>query len=547
MSLTRTSLRASLRTSLRTSLRASLRASLIGALALSSGLLAAPLQAQTLDLGVMGELASFDTSQVSGGVWESQVLMDVYEGLVKKAPDGEILPGMATEWEVSEDGKTYRFRLREDARWSDGEPVTAEDFVFGWRNMLDPENASKYAYMLYPVAGAEAVNTGEKPLEALGVASLDDGRTFEVTLKAPTPYFIQLLTHYTAYPAPKHNAEQHGDDWVKLDNIATNGAFKPTEWVSQSRITAVKNPEYYEADQVALDRVNYHTTEDRNAGISRFRAGELDILREYPSSRYQWLQENLPDATHMAAYLGSYYYVLNHREGRPTADKRVREALNLAARRGVLAEQIMAGTFLPSLSFVPKGTDNYDVQEMALGEGMDARLAKAKSLLDEAGYGPDNPLTLTLRYNTADEHKKIAVAMAAMWRPLGVEVEMVNSEATVHYQTIAEGDFDVARAGWIADYNDAENFLTLLKSGVGNNYGGYANPEFDKLLDQAATTLDPEEREALLEQAEQLALDDYALIPLLYYVSRNLVNPALDGWEDNVSDDHPSRWISIEQ
>ncbi|MFD2192329.1 peptide ABC transporter substrate-binding protein [Pistricoccus aurantiacus] len=527
-----------------------LRSTLLAGLTtgLSVALLSGPLQAQTLDIGVMGELASFDTSQVSGGVWESQVLMDVYEGLVKKAPDGEILPGMATDWEVSEDGRIYTFHLREGAKWSDGEPVTAEDFVFGWQHMLDPQNASKYAYMLYPVVNAEAVNVGDKPLEALGVESLEDGKVFQVTLNAPTPYFIQLLTHYTAYPAPKHSVEEYGDAWVKLDNIATNGAFKPTQWISQSRITAVKNPEYYDAEEVSLDQVNYHTTEDRNAGISRFRAGEIDILRDYPSSRYQWLKDNLPDATHMAPYLGSYYYVLNHREGRPTADKRVREALNLAARRNVLSEQIMAGTFLPSLSFVPQGTDNYDVQEMKLGgDDMNARMAKAKQLLEDAGYGPSNPLTLRLRYNTSDEHKKIAVAMAAMWRPLGINVEMINSEATVHYQTIQQGDFDVARAGWIADYNDAENFLTLLKSGVGNNYGAYSNPEYDALLDEAATTLDAEEREKLLEQAEQLALDDYALVPLLYYVSRNLVNPALDGWEDNVSDDHPSRWISIEQ
>nr|WP_299243848.1 peptide ABC transporter substrate-binding protein [uncultured Halomonas sp.] len=521
------------------------RRSLLSALALSTSLLATTLPAQTLDIGVMGELASFDASQVSGGVWESQVLMDVYEGLVKKAPDGGILPGMATSWDASEDGKTYTFQMREGAKWSDGEPVTAEDFVFGWRNMLDPENASKYAYMLYPVVNAKAVNVGDKPLDALGVKSLDDGKTFQVTLNSPTPYFIQLLTHYTAYPAPKHTAEKYGKQWVKLGNIATNGAFKPTEWVSQSRITAVKNPQYYEADQVALDQVNYHTTEDRNAGISRFRAGEFDILRDYPSSRYQWLRDNLPDATHMAPYLGSYYYVLNHREGRPTADKRVREALNLAARRDVISKQIMAGTFLPSRSFVPKGTDNYDVQTMELGEDMDARMAKAKKLLEEAGYGPSNPLHLRLRYNTSDEHKKIAIAMAAMWRPLGINVEMVNSEATVHYQTIQEGDFDVARAGWIADYNDAENFLTLLRSGVGNNYGAYSNPDFDALLDKAATTLDAEEREKILEQAEQVAMDDYALVPLLYYVSRNLVNPKMSGWENNVSDDHPSRWISI--
>ncbi|MCK2185359.1 peptide ABC transporter substrate-binding protein [Halomonas getboli] len=514
-----------------------------GSLLLASTCLAPAAFAETLDIGVTGELASFDTSQVSGGVWESQILMDVYEGLVKKSPDGRLLPGMATSWEVSDDGLTYTFHLREDAAWSDGEPVTAEDFVFGWRHLLDPANASKYAYLLYPVAGAEAVNTGEKPPEALGVASLDDGRTLRVTLDAPTPYFLQQLTHYTAYPLPKHTLERYGDDWVKLDHIVTNGAFTPVEWVSQSHIDVRPNPEYYDADAVTLDGVTYHTIEDRNAGVSRFRAGELDVMREYSSSMYELLRDELPGATHMSTYLGSYYYVFNHRDGHPTADPRVREALNLATRRRVLSEQIMGGTFQPALSFVPDGIAHYDAQAMNLEGDMDARMSRARELLEAAGYGPDHPLHLRLRYNTTDEHKKIAVAMAAMWRPLGVEVEMINAEATVHYQTIQEGDFDIARAGWIADYNDAENFLTLLHTGVGNNYGAYANPDYDALLDRAAETLDLDARQQLLQRAEALALEDDALIPMLYYVSRNLVNPALEGWEDNIEDDHPSRWV----
>ncbi|MGK0546871.1 peptide ABC transporter substrate-binding protein [Halomonas cupida] len=520
-----------------------------------AAVIAAPAMAETLDLGVTGELASFDTSQISGGIWESQILMDVYEGLVKKSPEGKVLPGMASDWQVSEDGKTWTFSLREDARWSDGEPVTAEDFVFGWRHLLDPANASKYAYMLYPLVNAREVNTGELALEELGVESRDDGRTLVVQLNQSTPYFLQLLTHYTAYPQPQHTFEQYGKEYVDLEHIVTNGAFTPTEWISQSRITTVKNPEYYEADQVALDGVRYHTIEDRNAGVSRFRAGELDIMREYSSSMYPLLKEEIPEATHMATYLGSYYYVFNHRDGHPTAEPRVREALNMAVRRDVIADNIMGGTFQKSLSFVPDGIDHYQVQNAAFddAEGNDitgdlnARMARAKELLEDAGYDQGNPLTLRLRYNTTDEHKKIAVAVSSMWRPLGVEVELVNAEATVHYQTIAEGDFDVARAGWIADYNDAENFLALLRSGVGNNYGAYANEAFDTLYDEAATTLDLDERKAILERAEALAMDDDALIPMLYYVSRNLVNPAISGWEDNIEDDHPSRWVSFEE
>lgn len=512
----------------------------------SAALTAQAVQAQTLNIGVMGELASFDTSQVSGGVWESQVLMDVFEGLFKKSPEGELLPGMATDYEVSDDGLVYTFQMREDAVWSDGEPVTADDFVVGWRRLLDPSNASKYAYMLYPIANARAVNLGEEPVEALGVESLDDGRTLRVELNQPTPYFTQLLTHYTAYPQPAHLVEEYGRRWVNLDRIASNGAFHPVEWVSQSTITTEKSSTYYEADEVNLDGVVFHTTEDRNSAISRFRAGELDIIRDYPSERYQWLMENLPDATQMSAYQGSYYYVFNHREGHPTTDARVREALNLAIRREVITEQLMKGTFETAFSLVPPGTSHYDQQPMALSEQpMDARMERAQTLMTEAGYSSSNPLNLRLRYNSDDEHQRIAVAIAAMWRPLGVNVEMINSEATVHYQSIAQGDFDIARAGWIADYNDAENFLVLLQSGVGNNYGAYANPDFDALMQEAAQTQDLDARKAVLERAERLALEDNALAPLMFYVSRNLVNPALSGWENNTQDDHPSRWVSF--
>ncbi|MCM5705599.1 peptide ABC transporter substrate-binding protein [Larsenimonas salina] len=517
-----------------------------GAFAATALLSATPVWAQTLNIGVIGELASFDTSQVSGGTWESDVLLDVFEGLVTQNPKGEAIPGVATDWDISDDGRTYTFHLRDDAKWSDGTPVTAGDFVFGWRHLLNPKNASKYAYNLYPIKNARAVNTGELPPDALGVVARENGKTLEVTLTEPTPYFIELLTHYTAMPLPRHTVEKYGRDWTDMDHIVTNGAFKPVEWVSQSRITAVKNPEYYDARDVALDKINYYSTEDRNAGISRFRAGELDVLREYPSSRYQWLKENLPEATHMSPMLGSYYYVFNQRQGEPTADPKVREALNLAIRHQVLAKQIMAGTFLPAYAFVPPGVHHYTHQELPFkGQSMDERMARASALMKEAGYGPDNPLDLTLRYNSSDEHKKIAIAVAAMWKPLGVRVHMQQAEATVHYQAIAQGDFDVARAGWVADYNDAENFLALLGTGAGNNYGAYSSQAFDQKMTKASTTLDADKREALLQDAERIAIDDNAAAPLLYYVTRNLVNPALTGWQDNPVDDHLSRWVSF--
>ncbi|OHV10893.1 peptide ABC transporter substrate-binding protein [Kushneria phosphatilytica] len=527
---------------------------LSSAIALATAVLLTPTQAtaadqsHTLNIGITGEPASLDPAKASGGVWESDVFYDLYSGLIVENAKGEHIPGVAKSWEVSDDGLTYTFHLRDDAKWSDGQPVTAEDFVFGWQHQLDPKSASKYAYMLYPVKNAKAVNTGKKPLDALGVKSLDDGHTFQVTLAQPTPYFIKILTHYTSLPVPKHVVKKYGDQWTQMDHIVTDGAFKPTNWISHDHITAVRNPDFYDAKDVSLEQINYYPTEDANAGVQRYRAGELDILRNYTSDRYDWLKKNLPQATHMDTYLGSYYYVLNSRDGRPTADPRVREALNLAIRRNVLSEQIMNGTFKPAYALVPPGVSHYDAQPMALkGMSMDERMKKAKQLMQDAGYGPDHPLKLMLRYNTNDEHKKIAIAVAAMWRPLGVQVEMTNAEVTVHYQALQEGDFDVGRAGWIADYNDAENFLTLLHTGVGNNYGAYHSEQFDQLMDKANVTLDNDKREKLMEQAESVAMNDYALIPLLYYVSRNLVNPKLKGWHDNIEDNHPSRWVKFSQ
>ncbi|MGJ8514941.1 peptide ABC transporter substrate-binding protein [Carnimonas bestiolae] len=526
---------------------------LLGTLLLSASLgslafTAQQAEARTLQMGIGGELASFDTSQVSGGVWESQVLMDVFEGLVQKDPKGNLVPGMASDWVVSKDGKTWTFRIRSNAKWSDGTPVTADDFVFGWQHLLNPDNASKYAYMLYPVKNAKAINLGKQAPDTLGVKSLDDGNTFQVTLNEPVPYFEELMTHYTAYPLPKHVVEKYGKDWVKMSNIVTNGAFTPTNWVSQSSITTVKNRYYYDAKKVALDGVVYNNIENLNAMVARYRGGQLDIAHShgFPVSQLKSLKRTMPKDTHTAPWLGNEYYVLNQRKGEPTADPRVRKALSLAIRRDILAEKIAQGAFNATNAFVPAGIHGYQPQANdELSKPYDERLKEAKALMKEAGYSPEHPLHLHLRFNSDDWNRSNAVAISSMWQPLGVTTELDNAEATVHYQAIARGDFDAARAGWVADYNDPQNFLTLMETGVGNNYGAYSNSAYDKLMHQAATTMDPGKRYQILEQAEKLAMNDYAVIPLLTQVSRNLVNPDIKGWEDNISDDHPSHWISF--
>lgn len=513
--------------------------------ALMASLAALPLHADTLRIAIMGEPASLDPHKISG-VWENDVAGDLFEGLVTEAADGERIPGVAESWEISEDGTVYTFQLRQDARWSDGKPVTAEDFVFAFRRILDPATAANYAYLLYPVKNAETVYEGEAEPDTLGIEALDE-HTLQITLERSTPYFLDQLSHYTAYPVPKHVVEEHGDRWSRPDNLVSNGPFKVQRWQSQTRIEAVRNEHFHAADSVALDEVVYFPIEERNTALNRFRAGEIDIAREFPAQQYDWLQDNLPEATHTAPYLGIYYYVLNSREGHPTADPRVREALSLAVRREVITEQILGTGEEPAYSFVPPGVSHYEPATLDFADmSQDERMARARELMTEAGYGPDNPLQLNLRYNTSEDHRKVAIAIGAMWEPLGVEVDLFNSEVAVHYADLRQGKFDVGRAGWIGDYNDAQNFLSLLEGGVANNYGAYANEEFDALMSEAAETQDLDRRGEIMAEAEHLALADNATLPIYYYVSRNLVNPALQGWENNIEDIHRSRWVSFE-
>ena len=513
------------------------------AIGLAAGLTSLSLPAATLHMGISGDPASLSPAKITGGVWEEDVLRDLFEGPIAIDAEGHIIPGAAESWEISDDGRTYTFHLRDGLEWSDGQPLTADDFVFAYRHQVDPKTASNYAHRLYPVVNAQAINAGKKPLETLGVTSLDDGKTLRITLNEPTVYFLKTLVLPFAYPIPQHLYAKYGDDWSDPSHIAVNGAFKPVKWVSNTELETVKNDHFHDADSVSLDGVDYYPLEDKVAGIQRFRAGELDILRDYPAAQYPRLSKTLPEATHRFPSLGTYYYVYNLRDGSPVADKRVREALSLAIRRDVIAEQLLKGAVTAATSLVPPGTSDYQAQSQpGLDDPIDTRLAKAKALMQEAGYGPNKPLKLTLRFNSGDEHRQIAVAVAAMWKPLGVDVELRNTEANIHYADLMQGDFQVARAAWISSYDDAQNFLQLLSAET-NNYGAYHDARYDRLLSESDGEQDPAKRAKLMQQAEALGLADYPLTPIYTYSSRNLVAPTLTGWDDNALDMHASRWV----
>jgi len=517
------------------------------ATAFVSTILSLSAHAATLNIHNGGDPTSLDPQKISGD-WENRIDGDIFEGLVTEDPKDNPIPGQAASWTISPDQKVYTFKLRDGIKWSDGTPVTAQDFVFAFQRLMDPKTAAQYAYLQYTIKNAEKINKGEiKDLTQLGVKAIDD-KTLEITLENPTPYFLNALMHYTAYPLPKHVVEAKGDSWVKVENIVTNGPYKPVEWVPGSHVSNVKNDQYYDAKDVKIDKVNFYTLEDQSAALKRYRAGEFDILTSFPADQYEWIQKNLPGQAHVVPFLGTYYYVLNATKP-PFNDKRVRQALSMAVNREVIGPKILGTGELPMYSWVPPGTANYGEPAYVSwkDEPYKQKVEEAKKLLKEAGFGPDHPLKAQLRYNTNDNHKRIAVAIAAMWKPLGVDIELYNTETKVHYDEMQRGQVEIGRAGWLADYNDPINFLNLLSTGVEMNYGRWSNPDYDALIKQGNEEIDLKKRAEIYKKAEQLALDDSAAIPIYYYVSQNIVAPKVQGFVDNIQDIHRTRWLSVKE
>ena len=502
-------------------------------------------QAQTiLRVGNLGEPKTLDPHFVSG-TWEDRIVGDLFMGLVTEGPRQEATPGAAESWTVSDDGLVYTFKLR-DHTWSDGVPVTAGDFVFGLRRILAPETAAEYASLLYTIKNAEGVNTGKVPGDELAVRAVDD-KTLEITLKAPAPYFIAQLMHYTAYAVPQHVVEKHGNDWIKKENIVSNGAYVLNEWTPNARIVLDKNPQFFDAANVKIDQVIYDPNEDRGAVLKSFRAGELDVAWDFAAEQIDWLRENMPTETRIPPILGIYYYPINSAK-EPFTDKRIRQALSMAIDREAITDKVLKTGEVPAYSFVPPGTGNYSAGPSYVSwkeTPYQERVEAAKALLAEAGFGPENPLKFTLSYNTSENHKRVAIAISAMWKQLGVQAELFNSEVKVHYDNLKQAQFDVARAGWIADYDDPQNFLYLLETRTGpNNYGRYDNAEFNDLMLQAEQITDLEKRSEILAQAEAIAMEDQPVIPIHYYISRRLVSPVMKGWHDGLRDNMRTRWLS---
>jgi len=481
------------------------------------------------------------------GVPSANILRDLFEGLTSTAPDGRIVAGAAIHWDISRDGLTYTFFLDPDGRWSNGEPVTAEDFVWSWRRVVDPRTAATYGRMLAPVVNAEAIFAGRLPPEELGVTALN-ATTFQVQLEAPTPYFLGLLTHPTTYPVHRQSFEAHGSLHVRPGNLVSNGAFFLSDWQVRSRIEIARNPHFRDADRVILERVVFYPFEDENTEFNRFRAGDLQWTNQVPSGQFRWLERNMAEALHVAPWFGTYFFTFNVTREPFRDNPELRQALSLAINRDIITERVTRFGEIPTFNLVPAGLPDYEPPLPEHAEWtQEEREAEARRLFLQAGFSDTQPLTVELRYNTSENHRKIAVAVAAMWREvLGVRTRLINEEFRVFLQNRAQRRItQVFRGGWIGDYQDAFTFLEIFHSEHGRNDAGYNNPRFDRLLEQIAAERIPSRRRNLMAEAERMLLADHVIIPVFTYVSKRLVDPRLAGWEENIMDQHLSRHMFL--
>ena len=483
----------------------------------------------------------------SSTVAEAHILRDLYEGLLTYDASGAIVQGAATDWTVSPDALTYTFTLREDGRWSNGDTVVAADFVFALRRIMNPMTAAKYAEILAPIRNARAVNQGSAPAEALGVAA-SDPRTLVLTLDQPTPYVLELLTHQTALPVHPPSIERFGDAFTKPGNLVSNGPYRLADIVPNDRITLVRNPHHYAAREVRIETVAFLPTPDLSSAVRRYAAGEIDSLADLPGDQIPSLEKRFGDQVKLGPALGLAALAINLRKA-PFNDIRVRRALSLVIDREFLSEVVWGRTMAPAYSFCPPGLDNaLPPPELAGREAMPIdREEEARALLSSAGFGPARPLHVEYRFNTSDNNRNTAIAIADMWRAIGVETRFVYTDAKTHFAHLRDGgDFDVARYSWIADYSDPQNFLFLLETdNVGFNCGRYASPAFDELMRQAAAERDLRSRAAILFQAERILLADLPWIPLMHTRSKALISPRLSGYRQNLRNVSPTRFLTL--
>jgi oligopeptide transport system substrate-binding protein len=472
------------------------------------------------------------------GLPELQVLRDLYEGLLTQGPDGKVLPGVAERWE-SEDNQQFTFHLRPDARWSNGDPVRAADFVYGWRKLVDPKEAATFAWFaqLAHFTNVDEIVAGKLAPEALGVEALDD-HTLRVRLSQPVPYFLSLLTHPSLSPLHRASMEQYGNQWTQPGKLVGNGAFVLSHRVVNEKLELTPNPYYWDRAHTVLTRVTFVPINQESAATKRYLAGDLQITESFPKELYQKLMKQIPGEVYTPEQLGTYYYAFNTQQA-PLNDVRVRKALSYSIDRGLIANKVLGTGEKPAYHFTPDVTTGFEPAANLLSSSSQRELdEKARALLKEAGYGPTKPLKLTLLYNTAEIHKKMALAIASLWKQkLGAQVELTNQEWKTYLDSRQSGQFEVIRSSWVADYNDPSAFLGLWGSHHSGNMARFANARYDELLALAARSQDERERARLFDEAETILLDEAPIAPIYQYTNARLIKPWLKGYPINNPED----------
>lgn len=509
------------------------------------------IQNQILYYGNGDEPKSLDPHLTTGSP-DNNIIMNLFEGLISKNPATlEPTPGVAEFWTISEDGRVYTFQLRKNARWSNGEPLTAKDFVYSWRRALTPSVPNAYAYMMFGIEGAEDFYNGKiKDFSRVGVKALS-AHELQVTLNNPAHYFLQLLDHHSYYPVHGPTLEKFGgmndptSKWILPGNLVGNGPFVLKSWEINKVIELVKSETYWDRDAVKLRAVHFFPIEDQQAEERAFRSGQIHLTNtpQMDIEKIQTYREKNPDVLRMVPTYSSYYYEFNVNR-KPLDDARVRRAFALAVDRALITERVTKGGEVVSFNFVPPDPSGYQPQVYWHED-----IAEAQRLLAEAGYPDGNGFPVfSLLYNTHDNHQKVALAVQQMLKKnLNINIELENKEWKVYMAARKNMEHDIVRAGWIADYMDPSNFFDILRSYSGNNNTGWKSAQYDELMNLISETADVGRRNELFEEANRILAEEMPVLPLYYYSDLNLVHTAVQGWYDNAMHFHPLKHVYLQE
>ncbi|MGB2078652.1 MAG: ABC transporter substrate-binding protein [Vibrio sp.] len=465
------------------------------------------------------------------GMPEIHILRDLFEGLVIQDGEGNVQPGMALSWD-NKDNQVYTFHLRKDGKWSNGDPVTAHDFEYSLKRAVSPQTASPNAWYLKltSIENAQAIIDGKQSPDTLGVKALDD-YTLEFTLDKPVPYFVAMTAHTVMMPINQAVVEKFGDDWTKPGNMVSNGAYKLTNWVINERLEMTRNENYWDNQHTVIDKVTYIPFENQVASMNRYLTGELDITSDVPSQMVAKLKKENPEAYRVSPLLCTYYYAMNTKH-KPFDDPRVRKAVSYSIMRDVITNGITQVGNVPAYTFAHQNVAGFKATQPEYASWtQQERDQKAKALLKEAGFDESNPLTAKLLYNTSESHKAIATAIGSMLnKNLGAKITLENQEWKSYLSSRKEGDFDIMRASWCGDYNEASTFLSLFTSGNSRNFAFYENPEYDAVIEKAQQSESEAQRNEYYDKAEQILAQDMPIAPIYYFMQARLVNPHLGGY-----------------